>query len=423
MKIKHCLSFLLFVMCNICLYPQAQVQMLDQAIIASAVRLSRDLPANATAAIIDFSTASAELNNYVVKELNGAILRHRRIVPVTLSQSQIQNISLEMRYGTGKELTDESVQAIGKVLGVQYLITGTIESYLGNYTLIFNVADTVDTKNRFRYTAPVDLRNDVQLTLLISDLRNLFTDSTVERKATVTRVIVSHEDIDFINGKKYKFSAIVEGTDDPPQDVTWSVTGSTSDKTVISSKGALTIASDETSTEMTIQAVSQFNTEVSETITVAVEILPPPKNRFSGEISILGFGLRYERSISDVFALGASVFWQTLEDSVDAGILASARLFPGDSIFFLELGLGYGYMERSYLYKFNSGWRMIEDKMIYKISGLMINPAIGLRLGRNTRGFFADVFFSVPIVIGERDLIEGNIDAGFRCGIGLGGAW
>ena len=423
MKIKLCHSFLFFVMCNVCLYSQAQVQMIDQAIIASAVRISRDLPANATAAIIDFKSASAELNNYVVKELHGAILRHRRIVPVTPNQSQIQNISLEMRFITAGVLTDESAKTIGQFLGVQYLITGTIELSAGNYSLIFNVIDTVDTKNRFRYSAPVDLRNDIQLTLLISDLRNLFSDNAAVRNSTVTRVKVNHENSAFINGGRYKFSAAVEGTNEPPQDVIWSVIGAESGKTVISNKGVLTIAADETVTELTIQAASQFNSEISDYVTITLEILPPVKNRLSGEISILGFGLRYERSISDIFALGVNGFWQTLEDSVDAGILATARLFPGDSIFFMELGLGFGYMEKNYLYKFNSDERTIEGKVIYKMSGFMINPVIGLRFLRNTRGFFADVFLSVPFVIGERDLIEGNIDTGFKCGIGLGGAW
>jgi len=173
MKIKLCLSFLLFVICNLNIYTQAQVQMIDQAIIASAVRISRDLPANARTAVVDFTSVSLELNNYVVKELNGAILRHRSIVPVTLNQSQIQNINVEMRYNSAGELTDDSAQTIGRILEVQYLITGTIEPFATHHRLIFNVVETANTKNRFQYAAPVDLRNDIQLSLLISDLRNL----------------------------------------------------------------------------------------------------------------------------------------------------------------------------------------------------------------------------------------------------------
>ena len=447
MKNKLCLSFLLFIMCNICLYAQAQVQMIDQAIIASAVRISRELPANATAAIIDFSSASSELNNHVVKELHGAILRHRRIVPVTPNQSQIQNISLETRFSSAGVLTDESAQTIGRLLGVQYLITGTIEPFSAHHRLIFNVVETANTKNRSQYTAAVDIRNDIQLTLLISDLRNLISGTqsnrpvapvapvapaapAVERVPTVTDVKISHEDSSFLNGGRYRFSATVEGTDNPPQDVIWSVEGSTSEKTVISSKGVLAIADDETGTELTIQAVSQFDSKISGSveIMVTIVILPPPKNRLSGEASVLGAGLRYERSLNDIFSLGANIFWQTFNDSVDFGVLASARLFPGDSIFFLELGLGYGYMERIYLYKFQGydilfGERMMNGSIIYKNSGFMINPVIGLSFSRKTRGFLTDVFFSVPILLGERDIIEGNVDAGLRFGIGLGGSW
>jgi len=417
MKTGLHLSFLFFVMCNICLNAQTRVQMLDQAITASAVRISRDLPADAKAAVINFSSDSAELNNYVVTELHGAILRNRRIVPVTLTQSQIQNINAEMRFIAKGELTDASAQNIGRLLSAQYLITGTIETSSGNHMMIFNVVETANPKNRFQYTAAVDLNNQ-----FLSAQPSQPAVSEVKREPTVTEVKISHTNNSFNNGGRYTFKAAVEGTDKPPQDVTWSVMGQASEKTVISNKGVLTISGDEISQALTIQATSQFDSNVIGEVTVLIEILPPSKNFLSAEVSIWGVGLRYERSIIDVLTLGANFFWQTVNDTVDVGILATARLFPGNSIFFLELGLGYGYMERNYLYYFIDDW-MNEGEILYKTSGFMINPAIGFRFFRETRGFFADIFFSVPFVLGERDLLEGNVDAGFRCGIGLGGAW
>ncbi|MCL2600647.1 MAG: hypothetical protein FWD88_05655, partial [Treponema sp.] len=72
------------------------------------------------------------------------------------------------------------------------------------------------------------------------------------------------------------------------------------------------------------------------------------------------------------------------------GISATARFFPGGSIFYMELGLGFGW-----LYSWN--W-----SRSHSVIGLMVTPAIGLRLdfGRD-RGFFMSPFLSLPLVIGN----------------------
>jgi len=158
-------------------------------------------------------------------------------------------------------------------------------------------------------------------------------------------------------------------------------------------------------------------------------ITPPPENWLLAEVSVWGGGLRYDRSITNSFSLGFNGFMQTFQDSVDVGVLATTRLFPGNSVFFLELGLGYGYMESGISYKFQAESMYIEEKLSYGAHGFMINPAIGLRFGRKAKGFITDFFFGVPFVLGNKNWIDYNegpdgiFNYSFRFGFGMGGAW
>ena len=79
MKVRFFLLFIWLVFCSTVLY----AQMIDEAILISAARISRELPVNTTVGIIYFSSNSSNFNEYILNELNGAILRNRRIIPKT----------------------------------------------------------------------------------------------------------------------------------------------------------------------------------------------------------------------------------------------------------------------------------------------------------------------------------------------------
>ena len=75
-------------------------------------------------------------------------------------------------------------------------------------------------------------------------------------KAVVGSVSVTPEAITLNAGDTFAFSAVVNGTDNPPQNVTWTVEGGNSADTVISDNGVLTVAPDETADVLTVKAAS-----------------------------------------------------------------------------------------------------------------------------------------------------------------------
>ena len=162
MRKKLFLVFWGLVLCGTFLMAQT----LDEAIIETAVKISRDLPANTTVAVINFNSDSEDLNNYVTNELYGAILRNRRITPVKPDQSQFQNIRDTLLYSMGNTINKESAQRFGRLLGVQYLITGSIEHIDSEYKIVFSAVNT-DAEVKLQYSFSLNPKNDSQFAFLL----------------------------------------------------------------------------------------------------------------------------------------------------------------------------------------------------------------------------------------------------------------
>jgi hypothetical protein len=144
-------------------------------------------------------------------------------------------------------------------------------------------------------------------------------------------------------------------------------------------------------------------------------------NRLTAEVMLLGGGARYERVINRNFSLGANAFVSRWSYEVDeegyydgnwwdranfaentswemtAAALLASRLLLGPV--YVELGLGFGYMEWANRSNF----------------GIMVSPGIGVRLGGNRTAFFANPFYKVAIMPGT--------GAGATLGVGLGYDW
>ena len=89
---------------------------------------------------------------------------------------------------------------------------------------------------------------------------------------TVNNVVVSPNPVNISWGSQQPFTAVVNGSNNPPQTVTWSITGNNSSSTTINSYGVLTVASAETSSIIYVRATSTYNTNVSGTATANITI-------------------------------------------------------------------------------------------------------------------------------------------------------
>jgi formylglycine-generating enzyme required for sulfatase activity len=91
---------------------------------------------------------------------------------------------------------------------------------------------------------------------------------------TVTSVTVSPLSVAVEKGSTQQFSATVNGSNNPPQSVNWSVSGGVSG-TSISPSGLLILASNETATTLTVRATSTADSAKSGAAVVTVTVPPP----------------------------------------------------------------------------------------------------------------------------------------------------
>ena len=162
MKKKLFLVFLGLAACGVFL----EAQTLDEAILRAALRIGTDLPTGATVAVIHFRSDSERLNDYVINELHNAILRNRRVTPVKPDETRFQSIRDELRFNEAGEIDEESAQSIGRLLGVRYLVTGSIERGNSGYGILFTAVDAESAELQSRYSASVN-PNDAALVSML----------------------------------------------------------------------------------------------------------------------------------------------------------------------------------------------------------------------------------------------------------------
>jgi hypothetical protein len=104
---------------------------LDEAIEQSVRVIEAALPAGGKVAVLSFSSASNPLSAYVVEELMGTIVIGGKLVVV--DRTSLDLIREEMDFQFSGDVSDESAQAIGRMLGAQAIVTGSFVSLGGSY--------------------------------------------------------------------------------------------------------------------------------------------------------------------------------------------------------------------------------------------------------------------------------------------------
>jgi len=118
------------------------------------------------------------------------------------------------------------------------------------------------------------------------------------------------------------------------------------------------------------------------------------KNWISGDVSLIGAGIRYERMLNDKFSIGGTAFFHSLFFFWNSlGINVTTRYYPWAGVFYAELGLGYGlnleygsYSTSTYT---SNGYRSSSfGSRFYTNTGAMLNPGIGWRIDLGAPGGF-----------------------------------
>jgi TolB-like protein len=141
----------------------AQQMPLDDAIKRAARGIEEVLPQRALVAVLNFASPSETFSDYVIEELTGELVMGRKVTIV--DRRSLALISQEMNLQLSGDVSDESAQAIGRLLGAQSIVSGTLTN-MGTYHRFRVRVINVETA-AIQTQVSLDLQNNAQVAFLL----------------------------------------------------------------------------------------------------------------------------------------------------------------------------------------------------------------------------------------------------------------
>lgn len=132
---------------------------LDDAIIAAVKQIENELPKNTAVAVLNIKTGSESAADFIIDELTGALVNGKKLVV-----TERRNLELhrkEMNLQLSGDVSDETLQAIGKMVGVEYIISGTLTDLGKTYRLRVQAVNVSTAKIETQYSVTVAANDQI----------------------------------------------------------------------------------------------------------------------------------------------------------------------------------------------------------------------------------------------------------------------
>jgi hypothetical protein len=142
-------------------------------------------------------------------------------------------------------------------------------------------------------------------------------------------------------------------------------------------------------------------------------------NWISGELSLIGGGVRYERMLGSNMSLGANVYYSTLfffwnEFATDA----SFRFYPWGKNFFV--GVGFGFHTHTGLSDVTGDDGEVYSEFV-QVGGVAITPEVGWKIDvGDVGGFYLQPGVKLPVTFGEKTGLRFSSAEEGSFGVGVG---
>jgi TolB-like protein len=172
MKKLICCFCLLFTLVTVGVFTQ---QMNLEEVIKNAARdLEEALPQGTMIAVLNFASSSPAFSEYVIEELTGELVTGRKLTIV--DRSSLSLIREELNLQLSGDVSDESAQAIGKMLGAQSIVSGNLTN-MGTFQRFRVRVISVETAAILTQVS-FNLQNDAQVTFLLGENTASFDSSS-----------------------------------------------------------------------------------------------------------------------------------------------------------------------------------------------------------------------------------------------------
>jgi len=146
---------------------------LQEAIKQSAERIVADIPKGSIVAIAAFETDNEHLSDYILKELNGALVDRGIIV---VSRQSLQYVERELNFQMSGAVSDKTAQSIGKFFGAGIIIIGEITNVGKTYRYRVDIIHVEEA--RYGSSIRFDIQNDRATRRMIDAIAKQKTSTT-----------------------------------------------------------------------------------------------------------------------------------------------------------------------------------------------------------------------------------------------------
>ena len=137
---------------------------LDKAIEKAGQQIALVLKDGSRVAVFSFYSPSERLSEYALEELSAYLVNTRNFDIV--ERRHLDEVRKELQFNLSGEVSDESAQSIGKMLGAQYIVVGTFER-LGNTWRMRTTTLHVETAKKEIVTSARINANDNDIEILL----------------------------------------------------------------------------------------------------------------------------------------------------------------------------------------------------------------------------------------------------------------
>jgi TolB-like protein len=145
-----------------------QTVSLDEAIVAAVADIEGSLARGTKVAVLNFTSDAERFSDYVIGELAGALVSGNKLVVV--NRQNIDLIRKEMDIQLSGDVSDESAQRIGKQLGVQSIVSGSLINTGAWFRFRVNTIN-VETAQQQVFTSKNINGSDAQVVFLLTGER------------------------------------------------------------------------------------------------------------------------------------------------------------------------------------------------------------------------------------------------------------
>jgi TolB-like protein len=137
---------------------------LDQAIKEAAGRIDEQLSAGTKIAILSINSSSDQFSIYVIDELTANFLDTRKLM--VIDRKEIDLIRGELNFQFSGEVSDDSMQAVGKMLGAQTIVSGSLMEIGDTYRIVIRALSVQTATVEVQYRT--DIANDNRVRALLA---------------------------------------------------------------------------------------------------------------------------------------------------------------------------------------------------------------------------------------------------------------